>query len=114
MQLACSGCRVWRGKLRGSCDRSGRGWCAGEPLQRAAEVANLRGAGGRPAARVSVAKGARRLWGDDLPGTALAAAGSLHFLAVALADGALQVGPCRRWQAAAGQSLPVRCGHAGG
>lgn len=57
------------------------------------QVANGRDAAGRPVARTSVSCGARRLWADEAPGAAAAAAGSLRFAAVALQDGSLQVQP---------------------
>lgn len=42
-------------------------------------------------AAVSCRIGPNRLWADSLPGTAVAAAGSLSFCAVALRNGSLQV-----------------------
>jgi len=69
---------------------------ASEGVARCFEAAARKDAAGRPVAVLSCSAGGRRLWTDELSGQPAAIAGTLHFAAAALLDGALQVDACNQ------------------
>ena len=76
-------------RLLDSDDANGDG--VPEGVARCFEAAARKDAAGRPVAVLSCSAGGRRLWTDELGGQPAAIAGTLHFAAVALMDGTLQV-----------------------